>query len=113
MGVFDNISDRRLDRLGRYWLAGFLLAAGLSAAPALAQSPDPAVIAQQPHHAVSTSPSGDDASTTLDPSASRKTANATPDRPPLTRAATRLRIEEMSPLRWLAHYGDVSIGHRE
>ena len=37
----------------------------------------------------------------------------TPNVPPLTRAATRLRIEEMSPVRWLANYGIVSIGQRE
>ena len=38
---------------------------------------------------------------------------ARPDTPPLTRAAARLRIEQMSPVRWLSRYGAVSIGQSE
>lgn len=31
---------------------------------------------------------------------------------PLTRAATRQRVESMSPRRWLLHYGDVRVHDR-
>jgi len=36
-----------------------------------------------------------------------------PNDPPLTRAATQLRIDEMSPTAWLSQYGHVSIEHRQ
>lgn len=35
------------------------------------------------------------------------------DDPPLTRAAARLRVETMSPARWLEHYGPVTVERRE
>jgi len=38
----------------------------------------------------------------------KRTATTT-DAPPLTRAAAQRRIERMSPTRWLARYGEVSI----
>ncbi|MEZ4331141.1 MAG: hypothetical protein R3F35_05290 [Myxococcota bacterium] len=40
-------------------------------------------------------------------------ASAAEDQPPLTRAAERARIDRMSPSRWLAHFGDVSIERRD
>ena len=35
------------------------------------------------------------------------------DDQPLTRAASKLRIDEISPTRWLSRFGRVSIGRRE
>ncbi len=40
-------------------------------------------------------------------------AGAESDLPPLTRAAARLKIEQMSPVRWLSHYGAVSVSQSE
>lgn len=52
--------------------------------------------------------------TTSHPTATLDPTRRTPDEePPLTRAATRQRVDRMSPTRWLAHYGDVSIERRE
>lgn len=33
--------------------------------------------------------------------------------PPLTRAAERLKIERMSPVRWMSRYGEVSVSQTE
>jgi hypothetical protein len=99
--------------LGRHGLAGVLLATCLTATPTLAQTPTVENPDSQTHHAVSTSPSPPAAPARFAGVSSTPPANTAPDVPPLTRAAARVRIEEMSPIRWLANYGNVSIGQRE
>jgi hypothetical protein len=109
-------SKGRRGSLGRHCLAGVLLATCLTTTPTLAQTRAVEKTNPQPHHAVSTSASPPAAPAPLAglpnvPTA--KTTSDTLDVPPLTRAATRLRIEEMSPVRWLANYGIVSVGQLE
>ena len=89
-------------------LAGILLFTSISAAPSFAGTdtlhPD------HPDRSVSTSP----AELTKRGSADAQPADdLRADDPPLTRAATQLRIDEMSPTRWLSRYGSVSIDHRD
>jgi hypothetical protein len=59
---------------------------------------------------VSTSPIEGTVPGSLESASPRNPAN---EAPPLTRAATQRRIEEMSPARWLARYGHVSIDQRD
>jgi hypothetical protein len=113
MGGFNNISDWAQRCFGRHRLgsrlagmmAGIVLIALMSAAQDFAETDE-----IHPDRSVSTSP------TEL---AERGSAHAQPmttlssDDPPLTRAATQLRIDEMSPARWLSRFGSVSIGQRE
>lgn len=82
------------------------LALNLSVAGgAIAEGPsDP----QTPHEpAVSTSPSADPGAPL---EALKQTTPRADRRPALTRAATRQRVESMTPLPWLAAYGSVEIG---
>ena len=109
MGVFTNISDRTRRRFGRHGLASILAAIVLIALMGAAASfADTGEI--HPDGPVSTSP----ADLVKQGSAETRPAAAiATDDPPLTRAATQLRIDEMSPARWLSQFGSVSIGHRE
>ncbi len=108
MGGFDNISKRG------HVIAAAVLATCLAATSALAETPALERANTQPHHAVSTSPNPPAALAFLDGTAPNfSPVSSAPNLPPLTRAATRLRIEEMSPVQWLAQYGNVSIGQRE
>jgi len=115
MGVFNNIStrsERTHRRSEQHGLAKTLAGLALSslllligAGQSFAESGE-----VPPDRPVSTSP------TDLTEAGSRNrqldTAPSTND-PPLTRAATQRRIDEMSPTRWLSRYGSVSIGQRE
>lgn len=119
LGVFNNVSDqldRTQPRFGRRRLAGTLLGAALipllfltliliGTGQGFAETGE-----VPPDHPVSTSPTG----LTQAGSGDRPLETApSADDPPLTRAATQLRIDEMSPTRWLSRYGNVSIGQRE
>jgi hypothetical protein len=109
MGGFDNISRRSLGGVA------VLLATCLCATSAMAETPADETVQAPLHHAVSTSPNPPAALAPIagSPAGQSPVLSAAPELPPLTRAAARLRIEEMSPVRWLAHYGNVSIGQRE
>jgi hypothetical protein len=111
MGGYSNILDRALGRFERHRLAsilaGIALIALVGAAESLATESD-AIPSNR--SVVSTSP------TDLAEAASTVTRPATVralDGPPLTRAATQLRIDQMSPTRWLSGFGNVSIGPRD
>lgn len=115
MGVFNNISgrpDRTQHRFGPHSLANTLARVALislllltGAALSFAETGE-----VPPDHPVSTSPSDLTKAGSVD-----KTLESAPSTndPPLTRAATQRRIDEMSPTRWLSRYGSVSIGQRE
>jgi hypothetical protein len=88
------------------------------AAPASADSAEAAPLAMRPNSAapragtetespVSTSPDA-----LAGPTASRgeSIAGYDPDHLPLTRAAARRRIEDMSPVTWLSSFGAVTVG---
>jgi hypothetical protein len=40
-------------------------------------------------------------------------AGSAANQTPLTRAASKRRVDEMSPMAWLAHYGPVTVGPNE
>lgn len=115
VGAFTNISnqpDRTQYRVGRHspanTLAGVALISLLlltGAAQSFAETSE-----VSPDHPVSTSPTDLTKAGGVD-----KTLESAPSTndPPLTRAATQRRIDEMSPTRWLSRYGSVSIGQRE
>jgi len=109
MGGFNNISMRRPG------IAAALLAGWLCATSALAQTPADETAEVRLHRAVSTSPNPPAAFAPEagSPASQSPDHSVAPEPLPLTRAAARLRIEEMSPVRWLAHYGNVSIAQRE
>ncbi len=89
-------------------LAGILLFTSISAAPSFAGTGT--LHPAHPDRSVSTSPAELTRRGSADaPPAGDLWAND----PPLTRAATQLRIDEMSPTRWLSEYGSVSIDHRD
>jgi len=94
-------------------LAGLVLVIGFCATPALARTPAGESAEAQPQAVVSTSPAAPTVSGTPGDELGPFDGNTAPEAPPLTRAATKQRIAEMSPLRWLAHYGVVSIGQLE
>ena len=115
MGAFNNVSthsERTHRRSGQHSLANTLAGLALisllllvGAVQSFAE-PDEAPL----DHPVSTSPT--DLANAGSGDRQLETAPATND-PPLTRAATQRRIDEMSPTRWLSRYGSVSIGQRE
>jgi hypothetical protein len=109
MGAIANISDSIPRRPGTRDLTGVL--AGLAVIALLAAASSFAGSDQNPSdHTVSTSP------THL---TNRGSDDAQPSKaissndPPLTRAAMQLRINEMSPTRWLSRFGRVSVAHRD
>ena len=115
MGAFTNISnqpDRTQCRFGRHslanTLAGVALISLLLLIGALQSSAETGEV--PPDHPVSTSPT--DLTKVGSGDGPLQTAPSTND-PPLTRAATQLRIDEMSPTLWLSRYGSVSIGELE
>jgi hypothetical protein len=59
---------------------------------------------------VSTSPGGLARPTATEP---EQLAGEDPNDLPLTRAATRRRIESMSPVTWLSSFGPVTVGRTE
>lgn len=85
--------------------AGIALITLANAAPSLA---DPAEIHSDPP--VSTSPTE---RTKHGPADAARTDTLSIDDPPLTRAATQRRIDEMSPVLWLAQFGRVTIDPRQ
>ena len=115
MGAFNNISDqpdRTQYRFGRHSLANTLAGVALISLLLLIGSVQSSAETGEdpPDHPVSTSPT--DLTKAGSGDGPLETAPSTDD-PPLTRAATQRRIDEMSPTRWLARYGSVSIGQRE
>lgn len=105
MSGFHNTSDSILQRAGRRWLAAALLIALVSTVPSFADTPE-----IERDRSVSTSPMTASAVA----SASAESSASTPSSaPPLTRAATQRRIDEMSPAGWLSQFGRISIGRRE
>jgi hypothetical protein len=102
MGEIGNISRRSLRRFG---LAAAVLIVLASAAPSVANTEE-----IPPDRSVSTSPTGlpGPGSANVGPPAALAS-----DDPPLTRAATQQRIEEMSPIHWLSRFGKVSIERRD
>jgi len=110
MGGYTNILDRTRRSFERHSLTGILAGIALialtGAAGSLAGEADEILSNRS---VVSTSPTDlvEPGSTDAQPT----TAGSTDD-PPLTRAATKLRIDEMSPTRWLSQFGNVSIGPR-
>lgn len=108
MGAYNYISDSIWLRLERRRLANILAGAVLIAligpSPSLAAEPEAGLSNRS---VVSTSPVdlAEPDSTQQQPTATRSVNG-----PPLTRAASQLRIKEMSPTRWLAQFGNVSIG---
>ena len=118
MGAFANIPDstrRPFGRRGlRSLLSGIVLIGLMSAVPIFAESETDATESDrriEPNRSVSTSPM----LALFKPDSSRSHLPAAPstDGPPLTRAAAQLRIDEMSPVRWLSRFGSVSIGQRD
>lgn len=109
MGAFsfspDLIPSRIRTRGFARVLAGLALIAMLGAAAGFAESDG--LLSDQP---VSTRPTklATRSSEDVKPSDAHS-----PNDPPLTRAATQLRIDKMSPTAWLSQYGHVSIEHRE
>lgn len=85
--------------------AGIALITLANAAPSLA---DPAEIRSDPP--VSTSPTE---RTKHGPADAARTDTLSIDDPPLTRAATQRRIDEMSPVLWLAQFGRVTVDPRQ
>lgn len=85
--------------------AGIALITLANAAPSLA---DPAEIHSDPP--VSTSPTE---RTKHGPADAARTDTLSIDDPPLTRAATQRRIDEMSPVLWLAQFGRVTVDPRQ
>ena len=78
-----------------------LLGALLVLLPATALAEDPSVVVLDPIEApglITEAPT------------ERAPSSTAPDRLPLTRAAAQQRIEAMTPLGWLASYGDVVVG---
>ena len=119
MGAFTNIRDQDADRRWPIYTFRSLIAAlalGLVALAAAASSDDePATraIAQEisatdeTEAPVSTSPlSLGRRDLVSEPNAAAPDAKVTP----LTRAASQQRVDEMSPVVWLAGYGPVTIG---
>jgi hypothetical protein len=112
-GGFNNDStppNRTQCRFGRQSLANTLAGLALITllGAAIQSSADTGEV--PPDHPVSTSPT--DLAKAGSADTKPETASSTDD-PPLTRAATQRRIDEMSPTRWLSRYGSVSIGQRE
>ena len=109
MGVFDNILNRTQGHFGRHGLAsilvGVVLIALIGAASSFAETGEGV-----PESSVSTSPTDLAKRDSVD---AKPRAALSTDGPPLTRAASKLRIDEMSPTRWLSRFGRVSIDHRE
>jgi hypothetical protein len=105
MSEFHNTSDSILQRAGRRWLVAALLIGLASTVPSFADTPE-----IEPDRSVSTSPT---AATAAGSSTAESSASTPSSAPPLTRAATRRRIDEMSPAGWLSQFGRVSIGRRE
>jgi hypothetical protein len=111
MGGYNNILDWALGGFERHRLAsvlaGIALITLMGAAESLATESD-AIPSNR--SVVSTSPTdfAERTSTVARPAAVRPL-----DDPPLTRAATQLRIDQMSPTRWLSGFGNVSIGPRD
>ena len=112
MGGYNNIFDWALGCFEQHRLASVLAGIALitlmgGAAESLATESD--AIASD-RSVVSTSPTdlAERASAVARPATVRPL-----DDPPLTRAATQLHIDEMSPTRWLARFGNVSIGPRD
>jgi hypothetical protein len=109
MGAIANILDSTPRRSETRGLAGVL--AGLAAIALLAAASGFAGSDPIPSdHSVSTSPSHL-ANRGLDYAQPSKAMSR--NDPPLTRAATQLRMDEMSPTRWLSRFGRVSVAHRE
>lgn len=115
MGAFNNASthsERTHRRSGQHSLASTL--AGLALVSQLLLIGAGQSFAETgevpPDRPVSTSPT--DLTEAGSGDRQLETAPSTND-PPLTRAATQRRIDEMSPTRWLSRYGSVSIGQRE
>lgn len=122
MGDFCTIRGSRsaADR-GRIGLVALALSVGLGAAlapVAQAEEPTPATgptaVASSDLAAdaeaggpVSTSPRA--ALTDRDSSVQRGAAGG-PSPLPLTRAATQLRVEQMSPVEWLSRFGSIEVG---
>jgi len=82
-----------------------VLIALMGAAPSFAETGE-----FHPDRSVSTSPAELTGRALAD---ARSEAVPSAEDPPLTRAATQLRIDEMSPTRWLSRYGHVSIDRRD
>jgi len=120
MGAFTNISDRDGDR---HWpIHAFrsliaLLALAIAAVAAAASSDDePATraiaqefsVTDETEAPVSTSPlSLYKRDLVSEPNPARSGADVTP----VTRAASQQRVDDMSPVGWLASFGSVTIGH--
>lgn len=104
MCCFHNIS-----RIGLLALTALVL--GATPATANAETPAdrlaPTAPAPTAEPAVSTSPAP---TLAAEASLDRSIRPSGEAPPPLTRAATRQRIETMSPMDWLASYGDVRVG---
>lgn len=109
MGVFNNISiwTRRCPgpRGLTCTIAFGLLVGWMGTTPSFAGADD-----FHPERSVSTSPIESPKPEAGDATTPIAGAN---QEPPLTRAAAQLHIDQMSPTRWLAQFGSVSIGHRE
>ena len=95
MGAIHNIS---------FWTIAALTAALLVLAPAAATADETAPSQLEPIEAPGQPSLAPTTSTTSGP------VEATL---PLTRAASRMRVEAMSPMDWLASYGDVVVGRPE
>lgn len=117
MGGIDNISKKTLRRARRSCFVGIVvgiivmvLISLLGASPGFAESGPSDPARSEPDRSVSTSPT---ASTTNASPTATDSGLIVHDAPPLTRAATKRRIDEMSPMQWLSHFGAVSIAGRE
>ena len=109
MGVIANISSWRHSGFRRHGLAsilaGSVLIALLYAASSIAETGE-----GDTGRSVETSPTDLAERASVD---AELPAIISADDQPLTRAASKLRIDEMSPTRWLSRFGRVSIGRRE
>ncbi len=118
MGAFDNILNRGRLRSANLALVAALLLGSASVAAAGppegrldARSSGPIVNATAETEAsVSTSPIALGATGPFERATAPRSHRETM---PLTRAASQQRVEEMSPMAWLARYGAVTVGRTE
>lgn len=123
MGGYTNILNRKTRVPSQIFGLALMVALSLSAAPSLAGSPaalapirEAAVVPNPGPRSVeaqSVSSESHTAQSTTSPSATARANPSAVASQPLTRAAAQLRIDEMSPVGWLRHFGSVSIGQRD